>query len=190
MSRKTKNPPEKSFEDIVKDLGSFPMAAFEFLHEGLDFTVRRLHGTPPPGLRKVLEWLEEHGADLGDLPGLATEGKTPPVIQAFLAACEGVDTAVQRLNRHVSGEELCWGLRDLALQKWGLLAPMVLGHWGIRSTKDFGRMIFALVNNGLMQKQPHDTESNFEDVYDSSQVFGRSYKIDIAANAKAAKEAE
>lgn len=190
MTQRTKQSPEKSLEDVVRELGSYPLAAFEFLHEGLEFTVGRLHGPISPGLQKVLEWLNEHGADLSDLTDLAAGGKTPPVVQAFVAACQDVGTAIQKLNRHVSGEELSWGLRDLALQKWGYLATTVLGRWGIRSTRDFGRMVFALVNNGLMQKQPHDTEADFDDVFDFGQTFDRSYKIDLTARDQAAEKAE
>src|SRR3954447_18237767 len=34
-------------------------------------------------------------------------------------------------NRHVTGQQLCEGLREYALNEWGLLAGTVLRRWGI-----------------------------------------------------------
>ena len=53
-------------------------------------------------------------------------------------------------RRHVAGQELCWACRDLAIRQFGLLAPSVLGHWNIESTSDMGRIVFTLVEVGLL----------------------------------------
>jgi uncharacterized repeat protein (TIGR04138 family) len=79
---------------------------------------------------------------------------------------------------------------DLALEQWGLLAPVVLRHWGIRSTKDFGRMVFALVDHGLLQKQPDDDIRDFENVYDFETAFVKSYKIDLSKQPAKAEKSE
>ncbi|HEY7115691.1 MAG TPA: Minf_1886 family protein [Tepidisphaeraceae bacterium] len=82
-------------------------------------------------------------------------------------------------NRHVSGQQLCEGLRDYALKEWGLLAGTVLRRWGITSTYDFGRIVFALVDNGHMAKTEHDTIEDFRNVYDFKTAFeGSGYKIE------------
>src|SRR5689334_20631101 len=47
-------------------------------------------------------------------------------------------------SRHVSGQDLCEGLREFALTEWGMLARTVLRRWNINSTMDFGRIVFAL----------------------------------------------
>jgi uncharacterized repeat protein (TIGR04138 family) len=78
-------------------------------------------------------------------------------------------------RRHVSGAELAWACRDFAREQFGLLAPHVLAHWGISRTEDFGRIVFTLVDVGLLVTQPGDTESDFEAVYDFADAFGEVY---------------
>ena len=46
---------------------------------------------------------------------------------------------------HISGEELAWACRDLALEQFGLTSRTVLTHWGIRSTEDIGKIVFVLI---------------------------------------------
>lgn len=161
----------------MKKLGHYPLEAFEFLGKGLDFTAQRIHGPLTPDLGQLLEWLETKGVGREDLRRLVHKGKLPPVILKLIENLGGLEATIQRPNRHVSGEELCWGLRDLATKQWGLMASVVLRHWSIRSTKDFGRMVFALVDNGLLQKEPEDTIADFNDVYNFDSAFDGSYKI-------------
>jgi uncharacterized repeat protein (TIGR04138 family) len=80
------------------------------------------------------------------------------------------------VRRHVSGAELAWACRDFAQQQFGLLAPVVLGHWGIRRTEDIGRIVFTLVEIGFLVTQPGDHESDFEGVYQFADGFGDSYE--------------
>jgi uncharacterized repeat protein (TIGR04138 family) len=86
-----------------------------------------------------------------------------------------------KTNRHVSGQQLCEGLRDYALEQWGLLARTVLARWNITSTYDFGRIVFAMVDNGLMQKTDDDTIEDFRNVYDFRTAFDAGYRIGIKA---------
>jgi len=69
-------------------------------------------------------------------------------------------------RRHLSGGELAWACRDFAREQFGLLAPTVLGHWGIATTEDLGRMVFTLIDVGLLASQPTDKLEDFERVYD------------------------
>ena len=69
-------------------------------------------------------------------------------------------------RRHLSGAELAWACRDFAREQFGLLAPTVLGHWGITSTEDLGQIVFALIDVGLLASQPTDKPEDFEHVYD------------------------
>jgi uncharacterized repeat protein (TIGR04138 family) len=82
-------------------------------------------------------------------------------------------------NRHVSGQQLCEGLREFALKEWGLLAGTVLRRWGITATYDFGRIVFALVDNQHMAKTDEDTIEDFRNVFDFKEAFDRgAYKIE------------
>jgi len=80
------------------------------------------------------------------------------------------------VRRHVSGPELAWACRDFAQQQFGLLAQGVLTHWGITRTEDIGRIVFTLVEVGLLVTQPGDTESDFQGVYQFADVFGDTYE--------------
>jgi uncharacterized repeat protein (TIGR04138 family) len=93
----------------------------------------------------------------------------------ILATIEFLQTRLE-VRRHVTGGELAWACRDFAQQQFGLLAPVVLGHWGIQRTEDIGRIVFTLVEVGLLVTQPGDSESDFEGVYQFAEVFGDSYE--------------
>lgn len=92
-----------------------------------------------------------------------------------LATIEFLQTRLE-VRRHVSASELAWACRDFAQQQFGLLAPGVLAHWGITRTEDIGRIVFTLVDIGLLVTQPGDAESDFQGVYQFADVFGDSYE--------------
>lgn len=81
-------------------------------------------------------------------------------------------------DRHVSGPQLCQGLRDFALNEWGMMAPTVLRRWNVTSTFDFGRIVFAFVDNGLMHATEQDKLDDFRNVFDFRTAFEASYKIE------------
>jgi uncharacterized repeat protein (TIGR04138 family) len=83
-----------------------------------------------------------------------------------------------RRPRHISGRELCEGLRALASSSWGPLARVVLERWGIRRTRDFGEMVYFLIGLGLLGKQDEDRIEDFDDVYAFDEAFGR-YRIPV-----------
>ena len=92
-----------------------------------------------------------------------------------LATIEFLQNRIE-VRRHVSGPELAWACRDFAQQQFGLLAQGVLTHWGITRTEDLGRIVFTLVEVGLLVTQPGDTESDFEGVYQFADALGDSYE--------------
>ncbi|HEX8916191.1 MAG TPA: Minf_1886 family protein [Humisphaera sp.] len=126
---------ERSLEQVVADLGVYPMAAFEFVQQGLAFTVQRIHGEQ-------------------------REGKP---------------------SRHVSGQQLCLGLRDFAVAQWGFLARAVLRRWNITATLDFGRIVFAMIDAGLMSRQDEDDIEDFRNVFEFRSAFEAGYRIECAA---------
>jgi uncharacterized repeat protein (TIGR04138 family) len=84
-----------------------------------------------------------------------------------------------RARGHVSGPQLCQGLRDFALQRWGMMAGTVLRRWGITSTMDFGRIVFAMIASGQLQKTDEDSVEDFRNVYDFRTAFDTGYRIEI-----------
>jgi uncharacterized repeat protein (TIGR04138 family) len=95
------------------------------------------------------------------------------------AAPQGALITGEPVSRHVSGQQLCEGLRDLALQKWGMMARTVLDRWNITSTFDFGRIVFGMIDNGIMSKTDDDCIDDFRSVYDFKTAFERDYRIGI-----------
>jgi uncharacterized repeat protein (TIGR04138 family) len=72
---------------------------------------------------------------------------------------------------HVSGQTLCEGLRKLALEKWGRLAMLVLNTWQVKTTRDFGEIVYLMIKHEWMSAQPTDSIDDFNDVYDFKTVF-------------------
>jgi uncharacterized repeat protein (TIGR04138 family) len=97
--------------------------------------------------------------------------------RAYLFVLGTIEFLQSRLEvrRHVSAVELAWACRDFALEQYGLLAPVVLAHWGISGTHDLGRIVYTLVDVGLLVTQPGDHETDFNAIYEFTDAFGESY---------------
>src|SRR6478672_3393211 len=57
---------------------------------------------------------------------------------------------------HVTGPELVAGFLDLAKQRFGRLARVVLRLWGINSSDDIGELVFNLIDSELLSKHEND----------------------------------
>jgi uncharacterized repeat protein (TIGR04138 family) len=97
--------------------------------------------------------------------------------RAYLFVLGAIEFVQGRLpaRRHLSGAEVAWACRDLAWEQFGLLAPSVLRHWGITSTRSVGCIVFSLVEAGLLVAQPGDSVEDFTDVYDFASAFQAGY---------------
>jgi uncharacterized repeat protein (TIGR04138 family) len=78
---------------------------------------------------------------------------------------------LDELDQHVTGQQLCIGLRDFAISRFGLLAPVVLQHWGIQRTEDFGAIVFRMVELELLRTCPQDSENDFRSVFQFDEAF-------------------
>jgi len=99
-------------------------------------------------------------------------------LDGYLFLRDALDTAVRLFEkpaegpgRHVSGRELLEGIRQHALAEFGPMARRVLESWGIRTTDDFGDMVFALVDRGILGKTEEDRKEDFHHVYDFHTAF-------------------
>ncbi|MGM0669958.1 MAG: Minf_1886 family protein, partial [Gemmatimonadota bacterium] len=77
--------------------------------------------------------------------------------------------------RHISGQELAEGVRELALKRFGPMARTVLEHWGIHSTQDLGDIVFAMVDCGVLIRREEDRKEDFRNLYDFEEAFERNY---------------
>lgn len=101
---------------------------------------------------------------------IVTDGRYPPEAYAFLH--EALSAAVKEAHgepmpaqRHVTGQQICQAIRKLALERWGMLASAVLEKWNIRSTIDFGEMVYLLIEHNFMKKTEEDGIEDFRDVF-------------------------
>ena len=74
-------------------------------------------------------------------------------------------------DAHLSGKQLSEGMRDLLLARFGCMAIDVLEHWGIRSTADFGNIVYNLIGVSLLSASSEDRQDDFLDVYDFQEEF-------------------
>lgn len=97
--------------------------------------------------------------------------------RAYLFVLSALEHSQARLveRRHITGPELAQACRDLALQRFGVMARVVLEHWGVRSTMDIGDIVFTLVELGLLISQPQDRRDDFYGVFDFEHAFEREY---------------
>jgi uncharacterized repeat protein (TIGR04138 family) len=123
----------------------------------------------------------------------ATQKTPPPRLRYHPRAYDFLFAALrrsqQRLGRspthgdersHISGPELLEGIRDIALEQFGLMAQSVFHCWSVHTTEDFGRMVFDLIERGEMSKTDSDQLSDFSDVFDFEETLVNQYEIDVS----------
>lgn len=98
-------------------------------------------------------------------------------VEAYVFVLGGLHRRLAELDRprHISGAELAGAVRDLAIDRFGLLARVVLEHWGVHSTEDIGEIVFLLVDHGVLAKQETDRREDFADVFSFEEVFELEY---------------
>jgi len=89
----------------------------------------------------------------------------------FILAALEYSQAQLQVRRHITGKELAFACRDLAIERYGIMARIVLERWGVASTDDIGAVVFTLVDLGFLASQPTDTREQFTDVYDFFEAF-------------------
>jgi len=99
----------------------------------------------------------------------------------FVSAALGHTVQTVGEGRHVTGRELCDGLRDYALRQFGRLARTVLESWGVCRTEDIGEIVFNMVEAGLLRKTEEDTRDDFAGLYDFEEAFDRSFEMHIGS---------
>ena len=97
--------------------------------------------------------------------------------RAYLFVLAALEYCQQRLpeRRHISGHELAIACRDLALDRFGVVAGLVLDHWGVKSSADIGDVVFTLVELDLLLSQPTDNRDEFAGAFDFGEAFERGY---------------
>lgn len=116
--------------------------------------------------------MEEIGRLLKKIEAILAKDPTYK-FEAYSFVMAGLHYTVTRLDkpRHVTGAELCRGVRDYALEQFGPMARTVLDYWGVRETSDFGRIVFHLIDARLLKKTEEDSLEDFRNVFDFNEAF-------------------
>jgi uncharacterized repeat protein (TIGR04138 family) len=101
--------------------------------------------------------------------------------QAYNFVRLGLDHTVKELRkkdssgsvrmRHVSGQELLEGLRVYALDQFGPMAKTVFDSWGVHRCRDFGDIVFNLIEYNVFSKTDGDRREDFDGIYDFEEAF-------------------
>lgn len=158
---------------VLATAGPYPMEAYGFVHAGLGYTVRRVHGRTEGGTGKAAAPPATGDEATAQAAGEGSPTAPPQHASQWpnrlpLDLDQGSST-----RRHVNGQQLCLGLRDYAVDRFGLFAPAVFGHWHIHRTDDFGRMVFAMIKAQIMSRTAEDSIDDFRGVYDFDEAFSR-----------------
>lgn len=88
--------------------------------------------------------------------------------EAYFFVLQGIQWSFEQLGvrRHLSGEEFTELLVAFAREQYGELAPFVFEEWGVYRTADLGRIVYGLIEAGLMSRRPEDSLRDFEEVLD------------------------
>ena len=97
---------------------------------------------------------------------------------AYYFIREALDHTLKTLEKedrknkgHVSGTELLNGIRDYALDRFGPMTMTLMEHWNISKCRDFGDIVFNLVDHGILGRTENDSLEDFEGGYNFKEAF-------------------
>ena len=74
-------------------------------------------------------------------------------------------------DQELDAKLICEGLQLYAFNEFGRLTYHVLFEWGLRSTEDFGKIIFSLIDKGFLEADENDCPENFVNIYNFKEKF-------------------
>lgn len=168
--------PQHPLVDLLRRDSRYHFDAYIFVFDALQYAQEHLGlGSPLP----------EPKVSLDDLLGDSDEDTDEEFDEDFGEPdTDGLDDTddldaddLDEEERHITGQQLCEAIRLYALDQYGLMAKGVLNHWGVKSTGDFGEIVFSLIEIGQMRKTPHDRREDFEDVYSFEEALRDGFEI-------------
>lgn len=86
---------------------------------------------------------------------------------------QGISAAVtaKGVRGHVSAQELCNGIRQYMLKEYGAETHDTFASWGITSWSDVGKVVFRMINAGIMMETEQDRLNDFDNVEGLNDVF-------------------
>jgi uncharacterized repeat protein (TIGR04138 family) len=151
----------QNFAELLSHDKRYKREAYGFVFEGLRYAHEVMGlGTAVPSDESV-----------GELPREAKVAKS--AVRSTSGEGEESDPP-----RHLTGRELCEAIRLYALDQFGFMAKTVLNTWGVYKTRDFGNIVFNLIEIGEMSKTKDDRQEDFDDVFDFDAHLQQEFKIE------------
>ncbi|MBI1386888.1 MAG: hypothetical protein GC154_00380 [bacterium] len=103
---------------------------------------------------RVFQWLADHDRRYH--------------LNAYLFVLEALryTQALYKKTRHVSGRQLLVGIAKFAKNRYGEMAYLVFENWGVQTPRDFGNIVFNLVEMGEVKKTADDRIEDFDVDFD------------------------
>lgn len=113
---------------------------------------------------------EETAAILKEDPRYAADAY-PFIGEALTFTAKLLNKPASGPGHHVTGAELLEGIRQYALQEYGPMTKTILNSWGIHECRDFGHIVFNLVNKKILGKTEDDSLADFEGGFNFDAAF-------------------
>jgi uncharacterized repeat protein (TIGR04138 family) len=84
---------------------------------------------------------------------------------------KNIEKEKSKSKGHVSGMQLLDGIRDYALDRFGPMTLTLMDHWNIKKCRDFGNIVFNLVDFGILGRTENDSLEDFEGGYSFVEAF-------------------
>ena len=124
-----------------------------------------------------------NSSSIVDWPAIRTRASQFPD-EAFEFVREGLRHTVESFHvsagqpnpgedrHHISGQQLCHGLKNFALHRYGMLAGVVLARWQLTRTEDFGTIVYSMIDRKELRASDKDSIEDFKGVFDFAEAFG------------------
>lgn len=93
---------------------------------------------------------------------LARQSKYAP--GTFIFVHEVLQACTERTPKHLTGKQLTLAAFIYSIKKYGGLARTVWEQLGLEKSEDLGKVVFMMVESGLMGKQEEDKIEDFDDL--------------------------
>jgi uncharacterized repeat protein (TIGR04138 family) len=86
----------------------------------------------------------------------------------FATGVKGLEGAA---STQVSAQELCGAVAETAKAYYGPSLPAILTKAGILRSEDLGRIVFSLIDQGLLRKREDETIADFEGLFETARLI-------------------
>ena len=97
--------------------------------------------------------------------------------KSYAFVCQALESVTRSCvePRHVTSLELSESVKQRAIDEFGVMARTVLQYWGINSTADVGRIVYAMVEQGILLAGEGDSPDHFDNLFDFQEAFESNY---------------